>query len=138
AAESIGQLLDDTAHHDVQPPLFYLITHAALGLLHWPAWDLRLLTAPFGLITIVATWAIGRKIVGSPCEAVAALLVALAPGVVLWDRLFRMYSWWTHRTAISWWLLASAGDAKPKLASWRWAAYIAVAAILPYLHYLGA
>jgi uncharacterized membrane protein len=137
-AEPVGQLLRDTALHDVQPPLFYLFTHALLGLLHWPVWDLRLLTAPFGLITIAATWAIGRKTVGSQGAAIAAMLVALVPGVVLWDRLYRMYSIWTAVTAVSWWLLATAEEAKPKVAASRWAAYVALAATLPYLQYLGA
>jgi mannosyltransferase len=137
-AEPIGQLLHDTAYRDVQPPLFYLFTHAVLGIVHWPAWDFRLLTAPFGLITIVATWAIGRKTAGSQCAAFAAIFVALAPGVVLWDRLFRMYSIWMAVTAVSWWLLATADDTKPKIANWRWPAYIAIAAVMPYLQYLGA
>jgi uncharacterized membrane protein len=137
-AEPVAQLLRDTALHDVQPPLFYVFTHAVLALLHWPVWDFRLLTAPFGLITIAATWAIGRKTVGSPGAAIAAMLVALVPGVLLWDRLYRMYSIWTAVTAVSWWLLATAEEAKPKFPTWRWAAYVALTVTLPYWHYLGA
>ncbi len=137
-AEPIARLLHDTASFDVQPPAFYLLAHALIAALHWPLWQYRVLTAPLGLVTILATWAIGRRI-GVATAVVAALLVAVMPGMVIWDRLFRMYSLWTALTAVSWWLLAKADEATTSRArSWRYLAYAASIVALPYVHYLGA
>ena len=137
-AEPLGSLLHDTASIDVQPPGFYLMAHALIATLHWPLWQYRVITAPLGVVTIVATWAIARRF-GLAAAAIAALLVALMPDIVIWDRLFRMYSVWTALTAVSWWLLLSADEAGSARASgWRYAAYAATAIALPYVHYLAA
>jgi len=137
-AEPIRQLLHDTAALDVQPPGFYLLAHAIFSIAHWPLWQYRLLTAPLGIVTIAATWAIGRRF-GLAAAVVAALIVAVMPGMVIWDRLFRMYSLWTALTAVSWWLLIKADEASTQRpAFWRFAAYALTAIALPYVHYLGA
>ncbi|HLJ84023.1 MAG TPA: glycosyltransferase family 39 protein [Candidatus Eremiobacteraceae bacterium] len=137
-AEPIGQLLRDTATLDVQPPGFYLLAHAIFSVAHWPLWQYRLLTAPLGVVTIAATWAIGRRF-GVAAALVGALVVALMPGMIIWDRLFRMYSLWTALTAVSWWLLIRADEASTaRPALWRFAAYASTAVALPYVHYLGA
>jgi uncharacterized membrane protein len=137
-AEPIGQLLHDTAALDVQPPGFYLLAHAIFAVAHWPLWQYRLLTAPLGIVTIAATWAIGRRF-GPATAVVAALVIAVLPGMVIWDRLFRMYSLWTALTAVSWWLLIKADEASAvRPAFWRYAAYALTAIALPYVHYLGA
>ena len=46
---------------DVHPPLFYLAAHALLVTVRLPFEDYRLFTAPFGLLTIVASWALARR-----------------------------------------------------------------------------
>src|ERR1700730_13331320 len=56
------QMISEIVYHDFHPPLFYILTHIAIDRLHWPFWDYRYLTAPFGLVTVVAAWAIARRL----------------------------------------------------------------------------
>src|SRR5438876_11574981 len=64
AGKAWTQMIGWIVFHDFQPPLFYALTHDALERLHWQFWDYRYLTAPFGLLTILASWAIARRLFG--------------------------------------------------------------------------
>lgn len=139
ARRPLHDLLSQVAYHDAHPPLFYLATHALLGL-HLPLSpeQYRFFTAPFGLLTIVATWAIARRLFGNVAAPVAAIVVALSPALVQLDRFYRMYALLTALTAVSWWLLQQLRDStaeRPARAAF-WA-YVATAALLPSLQYLG-
>jgi 4-amino-4-deoxy-L-arabinose transferase-like glycosyltransferase len=132
------EMMNQIVYHDFHPPLFYVITHALIGWLHWPFWNYRYLTAPFGLVTIVATWAIARRLFGDAAAGVAAIVVAVEPSLIEWDRLFRMYSVMTALAALSWWLLLVAKE-KTGRARWIfWTLYGVVAVLQPYVQYLGA
>jgi len=133
----LAALLHAVAHSDDHPPLFYLFSSAVQSALHWQAWDYRYLTAPFGLLTIVATWAVARAIFGDTVAAIAALVVALEPSLVVWDRLFRMYVVLVALSATGWWLLSVLQASAKKSALLLWLPYGAIAIALPYLHYLG-
>ena len=136
--QPLPQLVHDVAYHDFHPPLFYVATHYLMQWLHWPLWNYRYLSAPFGLLTILAAWGFARRLFGDGAAGVAALLVALTPGLVQWDRLYRMYSVLVALTAVSWWLLVLAEQSGPKKRAPAWLAYATVSAMLPQLHYLGA
>jgi len=133
----LSKLFDFLAHNDAHPPLFYLYAHAAIATLHWQPWSYRFLTAPLGLITIVATWGIARRVFGDTAAAFAALFVAISPDLIDWDRMFRMYSMLVALSTLSWWLLLLAQDARGKALAWLWAAYCVCAALLPSVQYLG-
>ncbi|MBC5824656.1 MAG: glycosyltransferase family 39 protein [Candidatus Eremiobacteraeota bacterium] len=138
AALPIHRMLHEIAYGDFHPPTFYLATHYLIRLLHWQSWDYRYLSAPFGLLTILATWAMGRRISGPRAAAIAALVVALEPALVEWDRLYRMYSVLVALVAVSWWLLLIACDGRTKNRALAWAAYGCAALALPSVQYLGA
>ena len=129
-------LLQEVAHADFHPPLFYLLTHELLRL-HWQPWNYRYLTALVGLATIAATWGFARKQFGAVAAAFAALFVAVEPNLVEWDRLYRMYAPLVALGAVSWWLLLKACAATGRARLWYWGAYWLCAVLLPYTQYLG-
>ena len=135
APKDIVQLV---AYTDFHPPLFYLVTHYLMGLLHWPLWDYRYFTSAFSLTGIAATWAIARRSFGETAAVVAALALALEPALVEFDRLYRMYAVLTALGAVSWWLVLRAAAAEGRSRVVWWIAYGVTAVLLPYVHYVGA
>jgi len=131
-------LIHVAVYGDFHPPLFALVFHYLNGWLHWPAPYYRYLTAPFGLVTILATWALTRRWFGFPAAAIAGLVAATMPMLVSEDRLFRMYVVVTALAMASWWLLMEAQDALGARRRWLWLAYGVVVIAIPYTLYLGA
>jgi 4-amino-4-deoxy-L-arabinose transferase-like glycosyltransferase len=122
--------------NDYHPPLFYAITHALLGLgLQHEAY--RFFTAPLALITITATWAIARRLFGPAEAGIAAIVIAIDPTAILWDRIYRMYVVLEAVVAVSWWLLIEAENATGRRRAVLWTAFVVCAVVQPYLHYLG-
>ncbi|MBV8081879.1 MAG: glycosyltransferase family 39 protein [Candidatus Eremiobacteraeota bacterium] len=134
----IPQLIDFTARANFHPPLFYLVMHFVDSALHWPATAYRYVTAPFGLLTIAATWALARRWFGPIAAAVAALIAATAPLLVSEAHLFRMYGIVTALAVSSWWLLTSAEVAGGWRRRWLWLGYGVLAIAMPYTLYLGS
>jgi len=132
------EILQLVAYTDFHPPLFYLVTHYLMGLLHWAPWDYRYFTAAFSLTGIVATWAIARRCFGDVAAAVAAMALAFEPALIEFDRLYRMYAVLTALGAISWWLVLRASNAQGRSRLPWWIAYGVSAVLLPYVHYVGA
>lgn len=139
ASLDVPALIQAVARQDVHPPLFYLLAHFAVAWLHWPVQNYRLLTAPLSLFTIFATWALARRFFGDSAAFIAALVIALQPVMLPWDRLFRMYAILVPVATASWLLLveALAQDNRRRRAA-LWILYAACAIALPYLQYLGA
>lgn len=139
---AIGQLpvpalLETVARSDYHPPLFYLATHGLLQLVHLRLWDYRYAAAPFGLLTIAATWGAARKMFGDVAAAMAAIAVALSPALITFDRIYRMYAVLVALSTVSWWLLVEAEAAQGRRRFWLWASYAILAVALAYTHYLG-
>jgi len=137
ASRPVHALLAQIAYHDAHPPLFYLVTHWLLQWLHWPKASFRYVTAPFGLLTIAATWGIARRVFGDLAAAVAALTIALEPAVIQLDRLYRTYGMLAGLGAASWWLILAAGDAKGKMRAVYWVLYACAIVTVTSTHYLG-
>jgi len=136
ASLPLSALLHALANSDYHPPLFYLWTHALLVGLHWLVWDYRYLSAPFGLVTIAAAWAAARRISGEIAAAFAAIVVALAPGAIAFDRMFRMYGIFVALATVSWWTLLESLAAPPRSRRLWWTGYALVTLLLAYTHYL--
>jgi 4-amino-4-deoxy-L-arabinose transferase-like glycosyltransferase len=153
AGESLIRVLSSQDYH---PPLFYLAAHFAQRWLEWPAWDYRYLVAPFGLLTIAATWGAARRMFGDVTAALGALLVSLAPALSVYNRMFRMYAPFVALATLSWWLLLEAEAARSKMkestqpngdahrsaaranlaARVLWVEYAGVCLALAFTHYL--
>src|SRR5215469_522746 len=84
AALSPSNLIVQLAATDYHPPLFYIAAHYLLGL-HLQPEAYRYFTAPFALVTIAATWVIGRRLFGPIVGGIAALVIAIDPSAILWD-----------------------------------------------------
>lgn len=139
AAMPIGAMFGHLALHDAHPPGIYLYIHAAMAVLHWPPTWYRYLVAPFCLVTIACTWALARIAFGDVAAAVAALVVATEPTLLLFDRLERMYAPLTALTALSCLLLIRASTAEAARGrTLLWTLYGLTAIALPYVQYLGA
>ncbi|MBV8280849.1 MAG: hypothetical protein JO347_02150, partial [Candidatus Eremiobacteraeota bacterium] len=135
---SLPRLINITVYGNFHPPLFYLIFHYIDSVLHLPAPDYRYFTAPFGLLTILATWALAFRWFGSVCAAIAGLVVATQPLLVAMDRLFWMYPIVIALAMVSWWLLLEAQDATGWRRRWLWLGYGTIVVALPYTLYLGS
>ena len=131
-------LIHITVYGNFHPPLFYLIFHYIDAWLHLPPQAYRYFTAPFGLLTIVATWALARRWFGPVAATLAAFVAATEPMLISEDRLFRMYVIVTALCMASWWLLMEAQDALGARRRWLWVGYGAIVIAIPYTLYLGA
>jgi hypothetical protein len=132
ASHSVPQIIQLLRIGDFHPPLSYLLGHALLRLTS-RAYELRVVTALFGVMGVAASYALARRIVGA-WAPFAALLVALDPLLVFYDGMFRMYAMLWSLAALSWASLLWALDA-PRSA-WRWIAYGLVITALLYTQYL--
>ena len=139
AAMPVGAMLQHLALHDAHPPGLYLYLHGAMAVVHWPPTWYRYLVAPFGLVTIACTWGLARRAFGDVAAAIAAIVVATEPTLLLFDRLERMYAPLTALTALSCLLLIRASTAQSaRSRTVGWILYGLAAIALPYTQYLGA
>ena len=137
SALPLHSLVHAVAARDYHPPLFYLLTHYLMTWFPRPQWEYRYITAAFGCLTIVATWGAARRIGGGVVAAVAALAVALSPGLVQYDRIYRMYAVTVALSTLSWWLLLELEQALGRRRVWLAVAYAVTAVALSQIHYLG-
>ncbi len=138
SAMPVPALLRNVVAHDFHPPLFYLATHYLMVWLPKPQWDYRYLTSAFGCLTILATWVAARRMFGPVAAAIASLAVALAPALVQYDRIYRMYAVTVALCTLSFALLLELERASGRRRIALVAAYAVVAIALPYVDYLGA
>ncbi|MBC5806340.1 MAG: hypothetical protein DLM53_12210 [Candidatus Eremiobacter antarcticus] len=117
---------------DFHPPLIYAIGHVLFGFTSH-AYVFRIVTAAFGCAGGAATFALANRTIPRFAGA-AALLVAICPVLVFYDRFFRMYALLWSLCAVTWAVLLWALD-EPKRA-WRWVAYGLAACALLYSQYI--
>ncbi len=113
---------------DTHPPLYYWTLKAWGDTLGASELGLRSLSAVCGLLAVVLTWLIGRRLFGTLAGTLAALLLAVAPLAVYYSQEVRMYA---QVTAFG--LLAVYAYAR----RWPWLYTLAGIATL-YTQYLGA
>jgi len=113
---------------DTHPPLYYWTLKAWGDTLGASELGLRSLSAASGLLSVVLTWLIGRRLFGTLAGTLAALLLAVAPLAVYYSQEVRMYA---QVTALG--LLAVYAYVR----RWPWLYALAGLATL-YTQYLGA
>jgi uncharacterized membrane protein len=117
---------------DFHPPLVYLIGHALFHLTS-QVYLFRIVSVAFGVMGIAASYALASYV--TPRWALlTALLVALCPSLVFFDRFFRMYAMLWPLCAASWAALLWALADRRKAA--RWALYALTLTLLLYTQYL--
>jgi hypothetical protein len=113
---------------DTHPPLYYWTLKAWGDTLGASELGLRSLSAACGVLAVVLTWLIGRRLFGPLVGTLAALLLAAAPLAVYYSQEVRMYA---QVTALG--LLAVYAYTR----RWPWVYALAGIATL-YTQYLGA
>jgi 4-amino-4-deoxy-L-arabinose transferase-like glycosyltransferase len=93
---SIGQ-----THNYEHPPLYYLLAYATIHAFSHPL-AIRWPAALAGVLGIVATWALGRRVFGAPTALVAALLVAVASYHIAYSQDARFYSLICLTSSLAW------------------------------------
>src|SRR5262249_50143877 len=116
---------------DGHPPLYVAALHV------WTAWfgegdaTVRALSGLFGLATLPAFFALGRRLLGTPGALMATLLLACCPYHVYYAQEARNYALLVLLTVVSW-LAFLAWDEEPRGA--RAAAYVLATVLLLYTH----
>ncbi len=77
---------------DIHPPLYYYLLKLWAALLGGGDASLRLLSVVLGVLTIAATYALARRLVGQQGAVLSALLVAVSPFHVYYSQEVRMYA----------------------------------------------
>ncbi len=102
AGSSLPELLRHTAG-DIHPPLYYILLRAWLIVMGYPTghadaagygleFAAGFFSLFFGVLLIVLTYALARRVVGSRVATIAAGLVALSPYHVWYSQEVRMYT----------------------------------------------
>lgn len=109
AARSLGQITRDAAN-DIHPPLYYWLLHLWTGLFGHSEAALRSLSALLGVLLVLTTAELGRRIYGVVTGLLAGLVAAVAPFQVYYSQEARMYILLALVAAVSmlvfWWLLS--------------------------------
>lgn len=132
AAHPIADVLRLLKSGDFHPPLAYLLAHALLAITP-KAFLFRSIAAAFGVAGVIATYFVATRVVGR-FAWLPALLTAICPILVYFDRFYRMYALLGALCVLSWLLLLRGLEAPRK--PWRWIGYAALLAIMLYTHYL--
>jgi mannosyltransferase len=77
---------------DTHPPLYYAALKAWADLAGSSELGLRSLSAAWGVLAVLLTWLIGRRVFGWLPASVAALLLAVAPLAIYYSQEVRMYT----------------------------------------------
>ncbi|MEP7360082.1 MAG: glycosyltransferase family 39 protein [Chloroflexota bacterium] len=114
-------------HHEMQASPYYLALQVWSALGHDET-SLRLLSVVFGIVGVLATYALGRRYgVGFA----AAMLLAVSPFFIHYEQEVRVYTLlvaWSAITTLIYLRLVE----RPN--RWRAAAYVVTAAVLVYIH----
>ncbi len=86
---------------DSHPPLYYYLLHSWLSVVGVGELTSRFLSTFTGLLTVAVTYRLGRRLLGDGAGNVAALLAAISPFLVYFDRMPRNYSLPTFLATVS-------------------------------------
>lgn len=90
AERSIDLILEGAAG-DIHPPLYYLTLHVWRGVFGASEAALRALSSVFGVITVLMTFLLGRRLFDARVALLAATIAALNPFQIFYSQEARMY-----------------------------------------------
>jgi len=134
ASQAPSALIAETARRDFNPPLYYLVLHGALRLFGRSEFCVRLPSAVFGFLCLVALYAVGRATLGRRAAVVATLVLAVSAFHIIYSQEARAYSLMSLLSLVSvcfFWRLLCRADAASSVG------YVLASALLLYTHYYG-
>jgi len=117
ATRSLAAITADAAN-DIHPPLYYWLLHLWTSIFGHDEAGLRSLSAVFGVLLVLATAELGRRLHNTAGGLAAGLIAAAAPFQVYYSQEARMYILVALEAALSmlllWWLLSQEGRRMPE------------------------
>jgi hypothetical protein len=101
ANHSVPEMLHWMVRIDQHPPLYYLLLHYWIALHGDTPYDVRLLSALFGTVTIPVIYLIGKRLSGAVMGLAAAVFLALSPFNIYYAQETRMYTLLTFNAAVA-------------------------------------
>lgn len=86
------ELIAATFGREPNPPLYYLLVHAWIGLAGSNEFSLRFLSVLAGVITVALVYRLGRESLSPAAGSGAAVLAAFSPYLIWYSQEARMYS----------------------------------------------
>ncbi len=130
AAQPPAAIVATIRANDSHPPLYYLLAH--LLVVRWPGEvGLRLLSVLAGVLAVIGTYLLGRRLLGPRPALIAAGLVAISPAHIMASQEGRMYalmSLWV----LFWWSVLWLATYTNR---WWWVAYTVATVLALYTHY---
>ncbi len=119
---------------DVHPPLYFLLLRGFVGLGGEHEFIFRFFSVAFGVLCVPMAYALARRMFDAPTAALAALFVALSPGLIWYSREIRMYSLVPCLAAALTLAAHRCSRATQRIAQ-AWLAWIALATVGLLTHY---
>jgi hypothetical protein len=126
---------------DPHPPGYYLFMHYWIQVAGDAEWALRLPSAAAGVLSVLVTFLLGRRLYSAREGLIAALLMAVLWAPVFYGQEARSYSFLLFAAALSgyfWFGIMEKLEGSERLAPWESAGYVLSAVAACYLHYIGA
>ncbi len=101
SSHSVADMLQYVVRIDQHPPLYYLLLHYWQAIQGDTAYNVRLLSALIGTLTIPVIYLIGKRLSGVVMGLVAALLLALSPFNIQYAQETRMFTLLVFNAAIA-------------------------------------
>ncbi len=101
ANHSVVDMLHWMVKIDPHPPLYYLLLHYWMALKGDTPYDVRLLSALFGTVTIPIIYLIGKRISGVVMGLTAAVFLAFSTFNIYFAQETRMYTFLTFNAAVA-------------------------------------
>lgn len=92
ANESLGNILIKQTSGDVHPPFYYILLSLWINVLGNGEFDIRLLSAIFGILSIPLLYLIVKNLFGNLPALISALILAISPFHIYYSQEARMYS----------------------------------------------
>ncbi|MBL7063818.1 MAG: glycosyltransferase family 39 protein [Anaerolineae bacterium] len=138
-AERPLDLILEGAAGDIHPPGYYLLLHYWRALFGQSEFALRSLSVVAGLVLIIFTYLLGRRLFGAVTGLMAAFLAAISPFAIYYSQEARMYALLAALSVASTFFairtLQSANLHSPFSILHSFAAYILTTAAGLYTHY---
>ena len=120
---------------DSHPPLYYVLIKAWAGLAGTGEAALRAPSAVLSTLSVLLTYLLMLRVAPEPASLLSALLVAVSPFDIMAGQEARMYPLLSALAVGSTLALVMSVERESAL---RWAAYVLLATLMVYTHYLGA